>query len=587
MLAAKQPLVVPMLLRLSHFKLNSYVVLVVSKQKGITVVFKTDPLQHVDINSTFDSIAAIQKFIQREIEGQLRQMFREDLPGIIHRLSQQWVKAKVEAPYLAKRHNFSAASLPLDQVSETRSLPEPSYAPSSVEFPHVGTSRSLSGPLGARRAKSSSGLSATNRKSAPVPIPSIPPATDDQSPSALPDIENFDPTYGLRPEGLPAKSLFGQFRRLFAQTKGLAELSEELSEEEVFDDEGGSFDLLPWDDLTMQSVSPSSLDSQTGEDGKTDDMGYETIPAVGGGLITRPRVYHSQSQIENPVVPSLQSSKHSTTFPRRSGLSDYELSIHPSFRPSPLSNTHFINYDPSSATRSSDTLSYDNQPKMEMPSLTPFLHSPTALAAHITAPKLSQSGRFTVPPTPPLSDSHTEPGNSPTPVIQSLGRRSSVSSSIPDGFHSGSPPDHHGTLSSDPDPKIILRPSFNNHISKLSTLSHSNHTLSPYTRSLEHFTVRSVPPRGLPGTTGLMANSDRQPCVKAKRKRIYRLGSANKDRSMVEKAPEEPPPPPMDPPSDFDASDMDRYFRWRDEVAPHFPPDVNPSHIRRRHSKQK
>ncbi|KAF8214046.1 hypothetical protein K438DRAFT_1706315 [Mycena galopus ATCC 62051] len=98
MLAAKQALVVPMLLRLSHFKLSSYVVLVVSKQKGITLVFKTDPLQSVDINSTFDSIAVIQMFIQREIEGQLRQMFREDLPGIIHRLSQQWVKAKVETP---------------------------------------------------------------------------------------------------------------------------------------------------------------------------------------------------------------------------------------------------------------------------------------------------------------------------------------------------------------------------------------------------------------------------------------------------------------------------------------------------------
>src|SRR6266403_2740327 len=103
MLAAKQALVVPMLLRLSHFKLNSYVVLVVSKQKGITLVFKTDPLQNVDINSTFDSIAVIQKFIQREIEGQLRQMLREDLPGIIHRLSQQWLKAKVEAPYLSNR----------------------------------------------------------------------------------------------------------------------------------------------------------------------------------------------------------------------------------------------------------------------------------------------------------------------------------------------------------------------------------------------------------------------------------------------------------------------------------------------------
>ena len=118
MLAANQPLVVPMLLRLSNFKLNSYVVLVVSKPKGITLVFKTDPLQNVDINSTFDSITVIQKFIQKEIEGQLRQMFREDLPVIIHRLSQQWVKRSttVEAPYLrpplAQRADLETMSNP-------------------------------------------------------------------------------------------------------------------------------------------------------------------------------------------------------------------------------------------------------------------------------------------------------------------------------------------------------------------------------------------------------------------------------------------------------------------------------------------
>lgn len=124
MLAAKDPLVVPMLLRLSHFKLNSYVVLVVSKQKGITLVFKTDPLQNVDINSTFDSIAVIQKFIQREIESQLRQMFREDLPGIIHRLSQQWVRAKVETPYLDKRTPTSRRTA-FDAVS----APDLAYVP--------------------------------------------------------------------------------------------------------------------------------------------------------------------------------------------------------------------------------------------------------------------------------------------------------------------------------------------------------------------------------------------------------------------------------------------------------------------------
>ena len=43
------------------------------KQKGLTFVFTTDPLLNVDINSTFDSIAVIPKFIQREIKGQLFQ----------------------------------------------------------------------------------------------------------------------------------------------------------------------------------------------------------------------------------------------------------------------------------------------------------------------------------------------------------------------------------------------------------------------------------------------------------------------------------------------------------------------------------
>jgi hypothetical protein len=125
-LAAHQPLVVPMLLRLSQFRLNSYVVLVVSKQKGCTLVFKTDPLQNVEVSSTFDSIAVIQSFIQKEIEEQLREMFREDLPGIIHRLSQQWVagNTRVEAPYLKAppHHPYTPTSpSPLVKAHGTRS----------------------------------------------------------------------------------------------------------------------------------------------------------------------------------------------------------------------------------------------------------------------------------------------------------------------------------------------------------------------------------------------------------------------------------------------------------------------------------
>ncbi|KAG0335412.1 ERMES complex subunit [Podila humilis] len=91
-LAADQPLVVPMLLRISDFKLRGIIVLVVDQIKGITLVFKNDPLESVLVSSTFDSITPIQKFLQSEIEKQLRNLFQEDLPSAIHNLSQQFTK---------------------------------------------------------------------------------------------------------------------------------------------------------------------------------------------------------------------------------------------------------------------------------------------------------------------------------------------------------------------------------------------------------------------------------------------------------------------------------------------------------------
>ena len=77
--------------------------------------------------------------------------------------------------------------------------------------------------------------------------------------------------------------------------------------------------------------------------------------------------------------------------------------------------------------------------------------------------------------------------------------------------------------------KIVLRPALNGSVSKLSTLSHSNHTLSPYTRTLEHFAVRSGPPRadgGAGASQGkplLSAVERALHPVKARRKRTHRI----------------------------------------------------------------
>ncbi|KZT24553.1 hypothetical protein NEOLEDRAFT_1067006 [Neolentinus lepideus HHB14362 ss-1] len=579
MLAAKQPLVVPMLLRLSHIKLSSYVVLVVSKQKGITLVFKTDPLQNVDINSTFDSIAVIQKYIQREIEGQLRQMFREDLPGIIHRLSQQWVKAKVEAPYLSKRpkaQSTDAMSLPsIPRYPRTASVGLP-VPPSYLRHHTLGVSS-----LARLRSPSSSSLASTTRETPPSVISSPPvqiksPSQD--SPMSFPDIENFDPTYGLRPEGLPTKSLFNSFGRLFAPNKGLASLTEEPVED--LDEVGsGSFDVVEWEDTIPDYTPPSSVTEVD------DSAEYETIPAVGGGVITRPRVFHSQSQIQSLVAtPDVSASTSSLSRrpsrgPRSAASTSRLIQSTPSL---PLSTRHLRALQASSSpydfkatpisgrTYGSLGLGMEAQ---ESPWLQDSDHHSLAFTSLRRPPSR---------PTSPDSQAHSEYlSQDGVPIRRPFERRSSVSSSNFDGFHSGSPP-MYPTIH-EHDPKIVLRPALNNSVSQLSTLSHSNHTLSPYTRSLEHFTVRSVPHRST-ALSGLAAAAERP--ARAKRKRTYRLGGKKQPDTAADSPNLLVTPSSPTPPSEFDESDMDHYFRSREETRSRYtnsPIDSSFSHRRYPH----
>lgn len=98
-------------------------------------------------------------------------------------------------------------------------------------------------------------------------------------------------------------------------------------------------------------------------------------------------------------------------------------------------------------------------------------------------------------------------------------------------------------------PGGIMLP-LNNSVSQLATLSHSNHTLSPYARGHEHIAVRSFPHLG---KTGLAAHAnpsgyttsqnqpravqDGTPQVRARRKRIYHLGK-NPDKAVPPLSPD-------------------------------------------------
>ncbi|KAI5779785.1 hypothetical protein EDC01DRAFT_294997 [Geopyxis carbonaria] len=86
-LSASSPLTIPVQITLSSFKLSGFVILVFSKAKGITLVFRNDPLESLKVSSTFDSIPFIAEYLQKEIERQVRRIFQEDLPVAVHRLS--------------------------------------------------------------------------------------------------------------------------------------------------------------------------------------------------------------------------------------------------------------------------------------------------------------------------------------------------------------------------------------------------------------------------------------------------------------------------------------------------------------------
>ncbi|GAW11141.1 hypothetical protein ANO14919_004830 [Xylariales sp. No.14919] len=86
-LAAAAGLTIPLSITLSEIKLSAFIILVFSKQKGITIVFRNDPLESLKVSSTFDSIQFVRDYLQRTIEGQLRNLMMDELPAIIHKLS--------------------------------------------------------------------------------------------------------------------------------------------------------------------------------------------------------------------------------------------------------------------------------------------------------------------------------------------------------------------------------------------------------------------------------------------------------------------------------------------------------------------
>lgn len=96
-LAADTGLTIPLQITLSEFRLSGFIILVFSRQKGLTLVFRNDPLESLRVSSTFDSIPFVANFLQKEIENTLRGLLMDELPAIIHRLSLQLLVPEYKA----------------------------------------------------------------------------------------------------------------------------------------------------------------------------------------------------------------------------------------------------------------------------------------------------------------------------------------------------------------------------------------------------------------------------------------------------------------------------------------------------------
>jgi distribution and morphology protein 34 len=128
-LAAASGLTIPLSITLSEIKLSAFIILVFSKQKGLTLVFRNDPLESLKVSSTFDSIQFVRDYLQRTIEQQLRNLMMDELPAIIHRLSLQlWCPDQVNKgadahPEDADEKGINPfASPPLDPVDANGNL---------------------------------------------------------------------------------------------------------------------------------------------------------------------------------------------------------------------------------------------------------------------------------------------------------------------------------------------------------------------------------------------------------------------------------------------------------------------------------
>lgn len=124
---ANEQFAIPLDLKLSDIKINGIGIIVFSKSKGLTLVFRNDPLDSIKVSSTFDTVQVLANFLQKQIESQIRDLFRETLPTLIHQLSLKYLS-------LDNHMNEFKSKLAANATPTTSTTTQTSDADASMAF---------------------------------------------------------------------------------------------------------------------------------------------------------------------------------------------------------------------------------------------------------------------------------------------------------------------------------------------------------------------------------------------------------------------------------------------------------------------
>lgn len=115
----------PLQFTISHVKLAGTITLVVSKKKGVILVFRDDPLKSIKITSSLDSIPEAANRIKPEIEQEIRLVFQNTIPEMLYELTSNAIEQTSEAPDNLQTSVESLNPSGLDEVKLTVSQPAP------------------------------------------------------------------------------------------------------------------------------------------------------------------------------------------------------------------------------------------------------------------------------------------------------------------------------------------------------------------------------------------------------------------------------------------------------------------------------